>query len=218
MMSGFPADNAFLASSHVGSLAGLMALKRGECHIAPIHLLDEESGDYNISWLKNTFPNKNSCLIKGLGRVQGLISRKDNPLGIKSIADLLRCRFINRQRGAGTRIFLDHLLKKEGLDFNNINGYTREAATHMAAAAAVHGGSSDVGMGIAAAAKALDLDFIPLGEEEYDFAVFSDSLELEGMKMFIDILKSPGFHKQLEEFNQPFNAYTWSQAGELVYI
>ena len=210
--------NASLASSHTGSMAGLSALKRGECHIAPIHLLDEETGEYNISWVKKMFPERNVCLIKGVGRVQGLIVQKNNPLGIKSVADLCRCRFINRQRGAGTRLFLDYLLKKEKLESAGIDGYAREAATHMAVAAAVHGSSADAGMGIAAAAKALDLNFIPLGEEEYDFAVFSDFLELDEMKIFINVLKSPEFHKKLAELGSPLNAYTWPNAGEIIYL
>ncbi|MCL2270058.1 MAG: molybdopterin biosynthesis protein [Treponema sp.] len=225
-------NDAYLASTHVGSLAGLAALKRGESHIAPVHLLDEETGDYNCSWVKNTLLGMHVSLIKGVGRIQGLIIQKNNPLGIQSITDLCRngqndgkpkvnepkVRYINRQRGAGTRIFLDHLLKKAGLDSGSIDGYTREAATHMAVAAAVHGGSADAGMGIAAAAKALDLGFIPLGEEEYDFAVLPDSLELDGMRIFIEILKSRKFHQQLEELGRPFGAYTWSRAGEIVHL
>jgi len=217
---------ACLASAHTGSLAGLASLKRGECHIAPVHLLDEETGAYNVSWIKNFFnetqinsdsheSENNVCLIKGVGRVQGLIIQKNNPLGIKSLADICHCHFINRQRGAGTRIFLDHLLKKENIDSNKIEGYKREAATHMAVAAAVHGGSADAGMGIAAAAKALDLDFIPLGQEEYDFAVFSDYLKLNEMKIFIEILKSDEFHKKLAGFT---DAYTWDRAGEIIFI
>ena len=207
-------NGTYLASAHTGSMAGLAALKRGECHIAPVHLLDEDTGIYNISWIKKFFPETDVCLIKGVGRVQGLIVRKGNPLGIKSLADLCRCRFINRQRGAGTRILLDYLLKKEGLDSGSIDGYTREAATHMAAAAAVQGGSADAGMGIAAAAKALDLDFIPLGEEQYDFAVFSHTLEKEEMKNFIAVLKSPEFHDKLKELS----GYTYGRTGEIIEV
>jgi putative molybdopterin biosynthesis protein len=209
--------NACLASTHVGSMAGLMALKRGECHIAPIHLLDEESGSYNSSWLENTFAGESVSLVKGLGRIQGLIVPRNNPLGIQSVADLCRCRrarYINRQRGAGTRLFLDFLLKKAGIESGSIDGYGREAATHMAVAAAVQGGSADVGMGIASAAKALNLGFIPLGEEEYDFAVLPRFLELKEMEIFLDILKSPAFHRRLEELG----GYSWDRAGQIVHI
>jgi putative molybdopterin biosynthesis protein len=210
------AENAYLASTHVGSMAGLMALKRGECHIAPVHLLDEETGSYNTSWLKSSFPEGNVSLIKGVGRIQGLIIPRGNPLGIKSVADLSRCRYINRQRGAGTRLFLDHLLKKAGIPTGSIEGYSREAATHMAVAAAVQSGSADTGMGIASAAKALDLDFIPLGEEEYDFAVLPDFLALPAMDVFLKVLKSGSFHRCLEELGHPSGAYTWDKAGELI--
>jgi len=221
--------NGALAGTHVGSLAGLTALKRGECHIAPVHLLDEETGDYNISWIKNIFgttkngeQKKQICLIKGVGRIQGIIIQKGNPLGIKYLNDICRQqdrpRFINRQRGAGTRIFLDYLLKKEKINSADINGYTREAVTHMAVAAAVKSGSADAGLGIASAAKTLDLDFIPLGEEEYDFALYSDTLNLKEMNIFIDILKSKEFHCKLNELGQPFNAYSWSRAGEIIFM
>jgi putative molybdopterin biosynthesis protein len=208
-------ENAFLASSHVGSMVGLAALKRGECHIAPIHLLDEESGVYNIPWLKRTFPDGNVSLVKGVGRVQGLIIPKGNPLGIKSIADLCRCRYINRQRGAGTRLFLDYCLKKAGIGSGSIDGYDREAATHMAVAAAVQGGGADAGMGIASAASAMGLDFIPLGEEEYDFALLPRFLDLRETGIFLDVLKSPAFHRRLEELAP--GAYTWGRAGDLMF-
>jgi putative molybdopterin biosynthesis protein len=208
-------ETAYLASSHVGSMAGLMALKRGECHIAPVHLLDEETGAYNVSWLKKTFPDGGVRLIRGVGRIQGLIIQKGNPLGIGSVADLCRCRYVNRQRGAGTRLFLDHQLKKAGIESSGIEGYDREAATHMAVAAAVQGGGADAGMGIASAAKALGLDFIPLGEEEYDFAVLPRFLELKEMGIFLDVLKSPDFHCRLAELAP--GAYTWKKAGEIVF-
>ena len=217
MMASGSGETAFLAGSHVGSMAGLMALKRGECHIAPIHLLDEETGVYNISWLKNTFPHDEKVsLIKGVGRIQGIIIPKGNPLGISSVTDLCRCRYINRQKGAGTRLFLDYQLKKAGIDPVSINGYSREAATHMAVAAAVQGGGADAGMGIASAAKALDLDFIPLGEEEYDFAVLPHFLELREMRIFLDILGNAEFHRRLEELAP--GAYSWERAGEIVNL
>ena len=214
-------ESAYLASTHVGSMAGLAALKRGECHIAPVHLLDEETGVYNISWLRRTFPDGKVSLVKGLGRIQGLIIPKGNPLGITSVADLCRChgpkvRYINRQRGAGTRLFLDYRLKKAGIDPASVSGYDREAATHMAVAAAVQGGSADAGMGVASAAKALSMDFIPLGEEEYDFAILPHFLELKEVKIFLEILKSPAFHQRLEELAP--GAYTWERAGEIVRI
>jgi putative molybdopterin biosynthesis protein len=207
MMSG----GGFLASTHVGSMAGLMALKRGECHITPIHLLDEASGTYNIPYLRRLFPGSPMTLVKGVGRVQGLIVKKGNPLGIASVADIPGCRYINRQRGAGTRLFLDFKLAQAGVAPERITGYEREAATHMAVAAAVESGGADAGMGIASAAAALGLDFIPLGEEEYDFALPPRFLDLPQFRLFLETLKSPAFHKRLAELG----GYTWEHCGEI---
>jgi putative molybdopterin biosynthesis protein len=209
MMSG---GGFSLAGTHVGSMAGLMALKRGECHLAPIHLLDEETGTYNIPYLKRIFPNTPLSLIKGVGRVQGLIVQKGNPLGLRSVADLPGSRFINRQHGAGTRLFLDFKLKEAGIATDSIQSYNREAVTHMAVAAAVQSGSADAGMGIASAAAALGLDFIPLGNEEYDFAMYPRFLELPQLKLFLAILKDLAFHRRLGELG----GYTWDRCGEIV--
>ena len=206
-------EPVYFSSSHVGSMGGLEALKRGECHIAPVHLLDEETGTYNIPWLKKIFSQGGIRLIKGVGRIQGLILPKGNPNKIKAIGDLRRFRYINRQRGAGTRLFLDYHLKNEQISPADIDGYNREAATHMAVAAAVQGGSADAGMGIASAAKAMDLDFIPLGNEEYDFAVLPHFLELREIAVFLDVLKSKNLHRRLEEIAP--GAYTWDKAGEI---
>jgi putative molybdopterin biosynthesis protein len=151
------------------------------------------------------------ALIKGVGRVQGLIVRKGNPLGLGGVADLAGCRYINRQRGAGTRLFLDFKLKQAGIDPGRITGYDREAATHMAVAAAIQNGGADSGMGIASAAAALDLGFIPLGEEEYDFALPPRFLELPQLIIFLETLKSAAFRRRLEELG----GYTWERCGEI---
>ncbi|MCL2878975.1 MAG: molybdopterin biosynthesis protein [Treponema sp.] len=202
-----------LAGTHVGSMAGLMALKRGECHIAPIHLLDENSGVYNIPWLQKFFPDTPVCLVRGVGRTQGLIVQKGNPLRLQSAAQLPLCRFVNRQRGSGTRLFLDRQLKLAGIAPETIYGYDREAVTHMAVAAAVQAGDADAGMGISSAAAALDLDFIPLGNEEYDFALYPHTMELPQYKLFVEILHSDAFHRKLEELG----GYGWEKCGEKVY-
>ncbi|MCL2128509.1 MAG: molybdopterin biosynthesis protein, partial [Treponema sp.] len=209
MMSG---RGCFLASTHVGSTAGLMALRRGECHIAPIHLLDDVSGVYNVPHLKRLFPGTAMGLIKGVGRVQGLIVEKGNPLGLRSVEDLPGHVFINRQRGSGTRLFLDFRLKQAGIDPSRITGYEREAVTHMAVAAAVQSGDAAAGMGIASAAAALDLGFVPLGNEEYDFALPPRFMELPQLKLFLETLKSAEFHKRLGELG----GYTWERCGEIV--
>lgn len=203
----------YLSSTHVGSMGGLMALKRGEAHIAPVHMLDENTGVYNVPYIEKMF-HEPVTLIKGVGRVQGIMVKKGNPLDIHSIEDLKRVRFVNRQRGAGTRMLLDFCLKREGILPEEIKGYDREAATHMAVAALVSGESADAGLGIRSAALAMNLDFIEVGQEEYDFAVPEKYLELPYIQAFIQILKSEEFHEKLQELG----GYTWEKAGEIVRI
>ncbi|MBR2784273.1 MAG: molybdopterin biosynthesis protein [Firmicutes bacterium] len=212
MPNRFP--GCYLSSTHVGSMGGLMALGRGEAHLAPTHLLDEDSGVYNVSYLHQLFPNEKMALIKGVNRIQGFIVKPGNPLDIHSVADLTRCRYVNRQRGAGTRVLLDYLLKKQGVDKADINGYEREAATHMAVAAAVNSDSADCGMGIMSAARALGLDFVEVGPEEYDFAIPVRFLELPLAQHFLELLRSEEFHQRLAELG----GYGWGRCGEIVYI
>lgn len=204
----------FLSSAHVGSMAGLMALKRGETHIAPTHLLDEKTGLYNVSYLKRLFPEQEMALIKGVRRIQGLIVKKGNPMDIKGVEDLPRCSYVNRQRGAGTRVLLDFKLKQAGISPQKISGYNLEAATHMAAAAFVKSKGADAAMGIYSAARALDLDFIPVGEEEYDFAVAKKNLNLPGIQAFIQALKSPEFAGRAEAAG----GYDLERCGDIVII
>lgn len=203
----------YLSSTHVGSMGGLMALKRGEAHIAPIHMLNEETGVYNVSYIEKMF-HEPVALIKGVGRVQGIMVKKGNPLHISSVEDLKKVRFVNRQRGAGTRMLLDFCLKERGIMPEEIRGYDREAATHMAVAALVAGESADAGLGIRSAALAMKLDFIEVGQEEYDFAVPEKYLELPYIRAFVQILKSEEFHKKLQELG----GYTWERAGEIVTV
>lgn len=205
--------NMYLSSTHVGSMGGLMALKRREAHLAPTHLLDEKTGVYNFSYLKRLFTEP-MVLIKGVGRIQGLMVKKGNPLQIKGISDLTRCRFVNRQRGAGTRVLLDYLLKKEGISPEEIHGYDFEAATHMAVAAQVAGEGADVGMGVLSAAKAMDLDFLPVGRESYDFALYREDLQMPLVQAFLEILKSDAFHEKLQELG----GYSWEEAGNIIEI
>ena len=203
-----------LSSTHVGSMAGLMALKRGEAHIAPTHLLDEETGVYNIAYLRRIFPDREMALMKGVTRIQGLMVKKGNPKGIRGIGDLPGCRYANRQRGAGTRVLLDHLLKQAGIRPEQIDGYELEAATHMAAAALVKEGGVDAAMGIYAAAKAMDLDFIEVGEEEYDFAIEKKNLELPFVQAFIHALQSEPFLDRVREAG----GYGTEGIGEIISV
>ncbi|MBR5430400.1 MAG: molybdopterin biosynthesis protein [Firmicutes bacterium] len=212
MPNRFP--GCYLSSTHVGSMGGLMALTRGEAHLAPTHLLDENSGVYNVSYLRQLFPNEKMALIKGVNRIQGFIVKPGNPLNIHSVSDLTRCRYVNRQRGAGTRVLLDYLLKQQGIAPAEIKGYEREAATHMAVAAAVDSDSADCGMGVLSAARALKLDFVEVGPEEYDFAIPVRYLELPLAQHFIELLRSEEFHLRLAELG----GYGWERCGEIVYI
>ena len=174
-------------STHVGSMAGLMALQRHETTIAPTHLLDMETGEYNVAYLKQIFPGEKMVLIKGLDRIQGIMVKKGNPLNITCVEDLAKVRYVNRQRGAGTRVLLDYKLKEIGLSPAQIDGYDKEAATHMAVAAAVSSSEIDAGMGIKPAADTMGLDFIEVGVEEYDFAIRKADLDTPQVKAFINI-------------------------------
>ena len=212
MAERFPGMN--LSGTHVGSMGGLMALSRNETVIAPTHLLDEETGEYNVSYMENIFPGENMALIKGVDRIQGIMVKKGNPLGIKGVEDLTRVRYVNRQRGAGTRVLLDYKLKQAGITTDMIDGYDKEAATHMAVAALVASEEIDAGMGVKSAADAMGLDFIEVGTEEYDFAIRQENLELPQVKAFMNILESREFHEKLAEMG----GYGWRQAGRIVTI
>lgn len=212
MAERFPGMN--LSGTHVGSMTGLMALSRGETVIAPTHLLDEETGEYNVSYIKKIFPGEEMALIKGVDRIQGIMVKKGNPLGITGVKDLTRVRYVNRQRGAGTRVLLDYKLKQAGIKPDMINGYDKEAATHMAVAALVASEEIDAGMGIKPAADAMGLDFIEVGTEEYDFAIRAENLELPQVKAFRQILESEEFHEKLAEMG----GYGWHQSGRILTI
>ena len=159
------ADNeVFMSSSHVGSMGGIMAIRRGEAHAAGCHLLNTENGQYNVSFIKKYFPRGGVRLIRCVGRQQGLMVAKGNPLNIEKFADIARpgLRYVNRQKGSGTRILTDYLCRQDDLDTAAIYGYDREELTHTSVAAQIVSGSADAGMGIYSAAKLYDLDVIPI--------------------------------------------------------
>ncbi|MDP2167267.1 MAG: molybdopterin biosynthesis protein [Thermodesulfovibrionales bacterium] len=183
-----------LSSAHVGSMGGLVALKMSEAHIAPTHLLDEETGLYNIPFIKRLLPGRRVVLVNLVYRRQGLMVGKGNPKNITGAADLMRdgVTFINRQRGAGTRLLLDKVIKESGIDPKRITGYDREEYTHMAVASAVLTGLADTGMGILAAANALGLDFIPVAEERYDIAIAGEFMETPMLNALLEIIRGDG--------------------------
>jgi putative molybdopterin biosynthesis protein len=171
-----------LASANVGSLGGLVALKRGEAHFAGAHLLDPDTGDYNWKYIDQYLPDRPIRLITLVEREQGLIVAQGNPLGLTGLDDLARqdIRFVNRQRGAGTRLLLEYELGKRGIAFDQVQGFEREEYTHLAVAAAVASGTASCGLGIRAAAKALGLDFIAVGWERYDLVMPIEYIDTVG--------------------------------------
>ena len=210
------ADMMELTSSHVGSMGGILSLRRDECHLAPIHLLDMETGEYNTSYVKKYFPGKRMALIKGIQRSQGFIVQKGNPHDIKRCADLTRedLIFANRQKGAGTRVLLDYHLKMERIEPREIRGYQREFTTHMAVAAAVKNNTATTGLGVLSAAKAMDLDFVPLSNEDYDFLVHGDSMEMDQVRDFVNLIKSDEFQYRVKDLG----GYGFENTGEIIWI
>jgi putative molybdopterin biosynthesis protein len=159
--------------SNTGSLAGLFALQGGTCHIAASHLLDTETGEYNSSYIKKNFAGLSVRIVNLAHREQGLLVKKGNPLGIRNLKDVVNKKavFVNRQDGSGTRVLLDFKLKENNIDPSEISGYATLAYTHLEVALAILKGSADIGMGIRAAAKLLDLDFIPVANERFDLII-----------------------------------------------
>jgi putative molybdopterin biosynthesis protein len=191
----------YVSSSHVGSMGGIMAIKRGEAHVAGIHLLDEGTGEYNKAYIDKYLKGQDIVRIRGVRRSQGLMIAKGNPLGIEGVEDLARdgLRYVNRQKGSGTRILLDYLLKKAGMDKDRIYGYDREELTHMSVAIQVATGSADCGMGIYSAAKIYGLDFIPICDEEYDFIAPAEYIDSKLVRDFLGIIGSEEFRDKLVE-------------------
>lgn len=193
-----------LSSSHVGSVSGLLALQRNEAHLAGSHLLDEESGEYNIGYVQKMLGEQgvHGVLLGFVRRTQGLIVPKGNPKRVESLEDLLRedVIFVNRQRGAGTRVLLDYELKKRGVNPRRIQGYDRMEYTHLAVAAAVRSGAADCGLGILAAARALDLDFVPLFDERYDLVIPQEHYESPLLQPLLEIIRdrASGFAAAVE--------------------
>ena len=207
-----------LASAHVGSLGGLAALRRGEAHLAGCHLLDAATGEYNVAYVRRYLPDTPVAVVRLVGRIQGLITAPGNPLGVVSLDDLLRpgVRFVNRQRGSGTRVLLDYQLERMGANPEAINGYQREEYSHLAVAAAVSGGSADAGLGILSAARALELDFIPLLSEEYDLVIPMEHYRSERLQPVLTLLNDN--EKIGQEFRGAVSAmggYDVSRMGEV---
>jgi putative molybdopterin biosynthesis protein len=203
-----------LSSSNVGSLGGLIALQRGEAHLAGSHLLDEETGEYNLSYVRRLLRDRPTVLVNLVYRDQGFIVPRGNPKKIGGLEDLVRpdVQFINRQKGAGTRVLLDYQLKQLGISPEQINGYRREEFTHLAVAASIAGDTADTGLGILAAARALRLGFVPLLKERYDLVIPRENYGSPLMQLLLDTLRGPRFRTQVEALG----GYDTSQMGEVV--
>jgi putative molybdopterin biosynthesis protein len=189
-----------LASSNVGSLGGLVALRDGLCHIAGSHLLEPESGEYTLPYVDRVLAGRDVAVVRLVHRDQGLIVAPDNPLGIGGLDDLTApgLRYVNRQRGAGTRVLLDAELRARGADRAAISGYEREEHTHLAVAAAIAGGRADCGLGVRAAARAFGLGFVPVTREPYDLVVAADGLDDPKLEPLWTLMGKPEFRTAVE--------------------
>jgi len=205
-----------VSSAHVGSMGGIMAIKRGEAHFAGSHLLDEETGEYNISFIKRFLADIPLQLINLCYRQQGLIVARENPKNIKGFKDVANgnLSFINRQNGAGTRLLTDKTLKDLELKPTDISGYDHEEYTHMSVAASIANGSVDCGMGILAAANALKLDFVPVAEERYDLIIPHRFLNDIKIKALLNLIcNSPEF----KELVNNLGGYNLRDSGKIMY-
>jgi putative molybdopterin biosynthesis protein len=204
-----------IAATNVGSLGGLLALQRGETHLAGTHLLDPETGIYNIPDIKKTIPKTPVVLVHLAQREQGILVRPGNPKSILSLRDLTRkdYRFVNRQPGSGTRVLLDYELQRLKIDPASILGYEREEFTHMAVGVAVASGLADAGLGVRAAAQALGLEFIPLANEQYDLLCLRPFYDSARGEQLLDVIRS----ESLKAAVASLGGYDPIKAGEVLY-
>jgi putative molybdopterin biosynthesis protein len=201
-----------LAGSNVGSLGGLVALRDGLCHLAGSHLLDPATGEYTLPYVEKILGGEDVAVVRLVHRDQGLIVTPGNPLGLTGIDDLTRVRYVNRQRGAGTRVLLDHELANRGIDPADVDGYSREEHTHLAVAAAVAAGRADAGLGILAAARAFELDFVPVAREPYDLVLRAETLEDPLLAPLWGLLARPAFQAQVEALG----GYSGAETGRRI--
>jgi putative molybdopterin biosynthesis protein len=189
-----------LASANVGSLGGLLALARGEAHLAGSHLLDEATGEYNLAAIQQYLAGRPIVLVQLAGRVQGLVVPAGNPRHLHDLTDLLQpgVAFVNRQRGSGTRVLLDYRLRQLGIDRQMVKGYEREEFTHLAVAAAVASGAADAGLAILASARALELDFVPLFNEQYQLVIPREYYESDLLAPLLAVIRDPAFQREVE--------------------
>jgi len=203
-----------LASANVGSMGGIMAVKQGQAHIAGTHLLDPETGDFNVSYILEQLSPRDVVLVHLGWRDQGLMVLPGNPARIGGIEDLGRkgVRFVNRQKGSGTRLLLDYELERKSIAPTDVAGYEREMFTHTAVAAAVLGGSADAGLGVLAAARALHLEFVPVARERYDLVMQKTFTASRGYDVLIDVLTDTIYRREVEALG----GYDLSESGNII--
>lgn len=206
-------DRRFV-SSNVGSQRGLISLQLREAHLAGSHLLDPDTGDFNISYIRQYIPGRSVRLVAFVHREQGLMVPRGNPHGLKGLKDISekKVRMINRQRGSGTRVLFDYHLKNMGLPQGAFFGYEDEEYTHLGVAAAVASGRADTGLGIAAAAIALELDFVPLFTERYDLVIPHDYLEGNLLKPLMEVISA----KKFRDTVSALPGYDVSEMGKVI--
>lgn len=206
-----------LSSAHVGSMGGLLALKRGEAHLAGTHLLDEGTGDYNVSAIKQHLPDRKIVLVNLVYRTQGFIVPKGNPKGIRGFEDLRRTDvvFVNRQAGAGTRLLTDLYLKRLGIDPHSVKGYHHEEFTHMAVAASVVSGAADTGLAVLSAAQALGLDFVPVAQERYDLAIPEEHYRTPMLQALLRIVRE---NRDFREQIVKMGGYDVAEMGRVIGV
>ena len=205
-----------IVSSHAGSMAGVMAIRKGEAHVAGIHLLDPETKEYNVPYVKKLLAGQEVVLYPFLKRTQGWIVPKGNPLKVNDVAGLAgaQAEYANRQKGAGTRILFDLLLKEQGISPEQINGYDREMFSHLSVAAEVKGNEKAVGLGIYPAAKVMNLDFIPVADESYDLLMTKAFFESEKGGWLESIIQSEAFKTEVNKIG----GYAVASDAEPVYF
>ena len=203
-----------LSSSHIGSLGGLIALRRGEAHLAGSHLLDEATNEYNVSFIHRYLPDIPVVLVNLVSRIQGMMVPPGNPLSIHALEDLVRpeVSFVNRQRGSGTRVLLDYKLKELGIPPEQVTGYEREEYSHLAVAAAVKSGSTSTGLGILSAATALGLEFVPLLDERYDLVIPRVHYESHLLQPLLTLLQNEDFRQEVDALG----GYRTEQMGRIM--
>lgn len=205
----------YIFSANTGSADGLKALNQGYADIAWSHLLDPESGEYNTPFLSAYLPNLKSVVINLFYRDQGLLVAPGNPLYIRGFKDLAKSetRFINRQKGSGTRVLLDHHLQKLGIPPSAIKGYENEVYTHFEVGISILSKEADVGIATAAIAKILGLSFISITRECFDMLLDQSTFFVKGVQAFIEILNAKEFRSRAEWLG----GYDFKDSGKIRY-